>query len=180
MKVALVGCGKSKLEHEAPARDLYTGSLFRAARGWAERNADAWFILSAKHGLVHPDTVIAPYDVTLPDLPKELREEHAAKAAVDFLQAVGPGISGPMKIVILAGDGYTRTGAHLKTLVDCVIELPLAGLGIGRRLAWFQREAILDELYARMRLAELDGESGLAEFTGQECGLLLTAAGRQR
>ena len=30
-KIALLGCGKAKLAIPAPARELYTGSLFRAA-----------------------------------------------------------------------------------------------------------------------------------------------------
>jgi len=64
----LVGCGARKLAHAAPAKDLYTGPLFRAARAYAEAHADAWYVLSAKYGLVHPDRVIEPYNVYLPKL----------------------------------------------------------------------------------------------------------------
>lgn len=60
----LIPCGNAKLAHAAPARDLYTGSLFRLARRFAEARGP-WWILSAKHGLVHPDTVLEPYNVTL-------------------------------------------------------------------------------------------------------------------
>lgn len=65
--IALVACGKAKLDRAAPARDLYIGNLFRAARAHVEAASyDTWYILSAKHHLVHPDTVIAPYDYRLP------------------------------------------------------------------------------------------------------------------
>jgi len=37
LTICLVGCGKSKLDRAAPAKDLYTGSLFRAARAFAEQ-----------------------------------------------------------------------------------------------------------------------------------------------
>jgi len=60
----VIACGGRKLPHPAPARELYTGPLFRAARAWAEQSPGGrWFILSAHHGLVHPDTVVEPYDV---------------------------------------------------------------------------------------------------------------------
>ena len=54
MRVALVSCVKSRRPEPAPARDLHTSPLFRAMRRYAESHADAWYILSAKHGLVEP------------------------------------------------------------------------------------------------------------------------------
>src|SRR3546814_2674569 len=49
----------------APARDLYASPWFQKARAYVERQGGAWFILSAKHGLIAPETVIARYDETL-------------------------------------------------------------------------------------------------------------------
>jgi hypothetical protein len=65
MRIGLVGCVKSKQAHAARAKDLYTSPLFRGRRSFVERTRDPWFILSAKHGLVDPEAVIEPYDVTL-------------------------------------------------------------------------------------------------------------------
>src|SRR3546814_11212990 len=45
--------------------DLYASPWFQKARAYGERQGGAWFILSAKHGLIAPETVIAPYDETL-------------------------------------------------------------------------------------------------------------------
>ena len=67
----LVACCGPKLDHAAPARDLYTSDLFTKSRAYAERNGCGWAILSAKHGIVLPDEVIAPYDVTLKTMPAE-------------------------------------------------------------------------------------------------------------
>lgn len=73
----VVPCGANKLGWSAPARELYTGSYFREVLAAAELEAAATtdelgidtrvMILSAAHGLVDPDTVLAPYDITMTD-----------------------------------------------------------------------------------------------------------------
>jgi hypothetical protein len=63
--VALIACSKMKVEDQVAAEDLYSSPLFRMSRSYAERNAHRWFILSAKHGLLHPETITSPYDTTL-------------------------------------------------------------------------------------------------------------------
>lgn len=52
--VGLVGCTSQKLKRPAPARELYVSSLFKKASAFAERSCDRWYVLSAKHGLLHP------------------------------------------------------------------------------------------------------------------------------
>lgn len=71
----VVPCGAGKAESAAPARDLYVGSAFRHALAAAEAEAAATerdmgvraevLILSALHGLVSPDEVIAPYELKM-------------------------------------------------------------------------------------------------------------------
>ena len=63
--IYLVSCVGQKLKTPAPARDLYTSVWFRKARSYVESTGLPWSVLSAKHGVVHPDEVIAPYDLTL-------------------------------------------------------------------------------------------------------------------
>ena len=65
MDVYLVSCVSQKRATPSPAKDLYTSPLFRKARAYVERTGGPWFVLSAKYGLVHPDEVIEPYDLTL-------------------------------------------------------------------------------------------------------------------
>lgn len=70
--VYVVPCGAAKLDHRAPARELYTGSHFqrtlRIVEAAARRDGAAVRILSAKHGLVDPDRELEPYDVLVADL----------------------------------------------------------------------------------------------------------------
>lgn len=66
--IALVSCGKRKRSTAAAAKDLYTSPLFRLSRQWAEVCADRWFVVSAKYGLVDPDQLLDPYDLSLDSL----------------------------------------------------------------------------------------------------------------
>jgi len=62
-RIVLVQCTNSKRDESVPARDLYDESAyFRDYRAYALAKGDEWYILSAKHGLLDPDTVIGPYD----------------------------------------------------------------------------------------------------------------------
>jgi hypothetical protein len=66
VRVGLVGCTKSKLDHSASAADLYSPSaLFRGRRMFVERSCDRWFVLSAKHGVLASEEHVDPYDETL-------------------------------------------------------------------------------------------------------------------
>lgn len=71
----VIPCGGAKLDHAAPARDLYTGQMFRHTLENAERTAQLdteelgrparVLILSAKYGLVELDQVLEPYDLRM-------------------------------------------------------------------------------------------------------------------
>lgn len=58
LTVGLVGCASQKLRRPAPARELYASEL--KASAYAETTCDRGYILSTKHGLVHPDAVLEP------------------------------------------------------------------------------------------------------------------------
>lgn len=63
--IALVSCVKSKKAGRHRAKDLYKSALFKYMRKYAECHADRWFILSAKYGLVVPETILEAYEQTL-------------------------------------------------------------------------------------------------------------------
>lgn len=69
-KVILISCAKTKRNTPSAAKDLYQSDLFRSMRRYAEENADTWYILSAKHGVLQPDTIIDPYEKTLNQMTK--------------------------------------------------------------------------------------------------------------
>jgi len=63
--LVITSCSKEKLDHPAPAKDLYVGTLFRLVRQYAERNQYDLRIISAKYGLVTPDQKLEPYDLQI-------------------------------------------------------------------------------------------------------------------
>jgi hypothetical protein len=66
--VGVVACGSAKRPVPAPAAQLYTSHLFRASAAFVQTHATEWVILSALHGIVSPNTVIAPYETSLRDM----------------------------------------------------------------------------------------------------------------
>ena len=133
--VALVSCGKSKLPHAAPARDLYTGQLFRAARAYVESQGWPWWILSAKHGLLHPETIITPYDVTLTTMKHEQRRAWAERVLGQIAQEVPPDST----VAILAGVAYHEFLLHPLQRTRTV-QIPMRGMGIGKQVAWLKSQ----------------------------------------
>jgi hypothetical protein len=159
--VALVGCGKEKLRHAAPAQDLYTSQLFRLARAWAERHCDLWGILSAKHHFVLPHEVIEPYDLTLKDLdvdhlkqwkwhanwklftklPWEVVKGPEEKIVLDgrvLTHRPDIGLRG-FEFVFLAGEAY-EGALHATAGRTYPATFPLRGLGIGERMHWLKEQ----------------------------------------
>lgn len=65
--VVLVGCGKTKKSRRCQAQRMYTSTYFAKKREFAKYLGDDWFIISAEHGIVDPEEVIAPYDTSPPD-----------------------------------------------------------------------------------------------------------------
>lgn len=67
----VVACSGPKLDHAAPAGELYQGSAtlhaLAAARQLAAQDGGQVLILSALHGLVQLDQVVEPYNVTMTD-----------------------------------------------------------------------------------------------------------------
>ena len=71
--IILVSCVRKKRATASLAKDLYISDWFRKPAAYAGRNSDAWYILSARYGLVEPNQVIEPYDVTLNRMPAAAR-----------------------------------------------------------------------------------------------------------
>ena len=124
--IYLIACSATKLDRAASARDLYQGQAFKAARQIAEQNRADYWILSAKHGLIHPDTITAPYNDYLGAMTKAQRQAWGLMVCEQIKAA---GLAG-QPALILAGKHYAAPVSHLFP----TLSLPLAGLGIGQQL----------------------------------------------
>jgi hypothetical protein len=141
--VVLVGCVKSKLPFAAPARDLYTSSLFRKSRAYAEATGAEWYILSAEHGLLAPTTVIEPYELRLSRTSGAYRREWGAQVVQQLTAERGS--LGAQRIEIHAGEAYAGAIRSLLRSAGALVVEPLNGLTMGRRLAWYGPEARTSE-----------------------------------
>lgn len=145
--LVLVSCSKTKLPQAAPARDLYCSSLFRASRAYAEAFGDRWAILSAKHGVVLPETVLEPYDVRgsvqLANGVWKTQAEYD-RWLVEAIHGWACRGSFPWRLTVLAGKDYTRCLSRLA----CDLSLPLEGMQVGERLRWLQGMVAAAEVMA--------------------------------
>lgn len=132
--IVLVSCVSQKRPGPCRASDLYCSSLFQKARAYAERVADAWYILSAEYGLLSPDTVIRDYDRTLNAMSVAERRAWADKVSADLKKVLLPSD----RVEILAGARYREF--IMPALRDACAEVtvPMEGLKIGEQLRWLK------------------------------------------
>ncbi len=131
--IVLISCVSKKLAHRAPAADLYISPLFRMNLAYAWKlQPDAIYILSTKYGLLEPDEVVEPYDVTLNSM-RAVEVKAWAKTVLEQLQAKTD--LKQDKFVFLAGEKYRKY--LLPRLAHYAI--PLKGMRIGEQLQYLKR-----------------------------------------
>jgi hypothetical protein len=137
--VVLVGCVKTKQSTAAPARELYTSTLFAKRRRYAEATGRPWYILSALHGLVDPNQVLEPYDMYLAGQTHSYRRQWATRVVRDLVSAVGP-LDGYV-VEIHAGASYVDPLDPVLNAAGAHPLAPLRGLTQGQHLAWYRTQA---------------------------------------
>jgi len=127
----IVPCGGAKLDHAAPAIELYTGSFFFVCMRYALSVVpiNQILILSAKHGFVAPYEVIEPYD-----------QQMKRKGAVTFGrlrdQAVELDLIG-VPAFALGGEVYAdRVAAVIPHITRMIDQLRHGHRGIGEQQNW--------------------------------------------
>lgn len=133
---ALVSCVGEKMDHPVAAGELYQSDWFLKAKQYVKQHSDAWFILSALHGLLSPATITAPYEKTLNDLPIEERRAWAQMVYGQILNEIPP----RSRLLILAGAKYRDPLIYMLRDAGYEVSVPLEGLGIGQQLQWFNRQ----------------------------------------
>jgi hypothetical protein len=136
--IVLIGCAKKKQKTAAPAGELYTSTLFKKARAYAQRHGDDWRILSALHGLLDPSETVEPYNVTLNSYSKRERQQWAEGRVLPSLTTLAPAGS---RIIIVAGRAYYE---HLERELSArgyQVEIPTRGLNLFEMLRYLTEDA---------------------------------------
>lgn len=127
MILVVTPCGARKLDKPARAAELYTGSYFRASIKYARTLApdDRIRILSARHGLIPLDRLVAPYELRF--------GQPGALDVPDLIgQAVEQKLTDADPVIVLGGREYSARG---RAVWPNAIT-PLAGIagGLGAHL----------------------------------------------
>ena len=109
---------------------MYTSHLFRGLRSYAIAHADRWYLLSAEHGLLHPDQVVAPYERTLNQMAKRDRIAWADRVQGQLLEVLPSGA----EVIVLAGLRYRERLIPFLQGHGFPVTVPLEGLTIGKQL----------------------------------------------
>jgi len=99
--LVIIPCGGKKAGHRTQARSLYRGAYFRAGLTAARRltSPDRIRILSAMHGLLRLDELVAPYDLRMGQ-PGSVTAERVLR------QAAEQGLVDEPHVVVLGGKAY--------------------------------------------------------------------------
>ena len=133
--IYLVSCVKMKRIVPTPAKDMYISPWFRKARAYVEEREQTWFILSAKHGVVQPDDVIEPYDLTL----NAMRVNDRRLWADEVLTQLEPHLKDLRSVTFLAGRNYREFLEPPLRNRGLAVLIPMEGLGIGKQLQWLNQ-----------------------------------------
>jgi len=133
--IYLVSCVKTKRRGRHPARDLYVSPWFKKAKSYVEKKGAQWFILSAKHHLVHPDQEIRSYEQGLADMSVKQRRAWAERV----LTALRPLVGARDTVHFLAGAVYREFLEGPIRQMGCRVKVPMNGLPFGEQLRWLSR-----------------------------------------
>ena len=131
-RIYLVACVARKGLYRAPAQELYTSAWFRKARAYVLKSGAPWFILSDLHGLVRPDEMLDPYDVTLKKAGVAARRAWAERVQSQMEQMLPDADA----VVIFAGKDYRQYLEPWLRTRYASVEAPMRGLGIGEQQQW--------------------------------------------
>lgn len=170
--VGLISCVSKKQPGSAPARELYSSPLFLKSREFVERTCDSWFVLSAKYGLVEPESIIDPYEETLNAKSRAERIEWTNEVWTSLRQR----LNANDRVTVLAGSRYREFLIPLINVNGHHVDVPMRGLGIGSQLQWLnfrlsqlRHTEDIGRLYDLLRKLEfgIGGKRLLATCTGK-------------
>jgi uncharacterized HhH-GPD family protein len=135
----ILGCVSTKVAGPTRAKDLYASPLWMKRRRYAESTGKPWFIFSARHGIIEPDSVIEWYDVAMSRLASDEIRRMGEQASEQLSSFVGD-LNG-RRFEIHAGASYVRALKPALARRGASLDQPLEGLTFGRQLHWYDEHA---------------------------------------
>ena len=117
---------------------MYSASdLFRKAYKYCTKKYDCVAILSAKYGLLLPDDVIDPYNVTLNEMSSDEIRNWSSKVFSQMNSRLD--LNNLARVFFHAGKNYRRYLIPKLESAGIKCKAPLENLGIGKQKAWYLR-----------------------------------------
>lgn len=139
----LVSCTNKKQDTTMAAKDLYAASpRFRYSVCYAESTGTPWYILSAEHGLLNPETVVEPYDRSMKDLSRWQRQQWAERVSAALDQC----LDGVDSVCFLTGKDYYEYLLTPLATRGIAYDLPLARLRQGEQVSWLKARCLQFQL----------------------------------
>mgnify|MGYP004512993149 CR=1 FL=1 len=101
--ILLVSCGRRKSSVPCQAKEMYNSFRFQQIKTIAENLNLKWYIMSAKYGLLNPESVIEPYDMCLTQCSDEYQQKWAQCIVSKFV-----GLDKNTTFAVIANDDYSR------------------------------------------------------------------------
>lgn len=141
-KLIIIPCGKKKIWDDGvttgpiPARNAYTGTMFKLGVQLSESMKADWIVLSAKYGFIRPDHLIEPYDVTFK---KRSSEPISGKELYSQVNYEDSSLLEYPEIIGLGGFEYRQAIKDSFCMFKGTLTFPLAGLSMGYYLQHLKR-----------------------------------------
>jgi hypothetical protein len=131
MDIGFISCVSKKRNGTHKAKDLYISDLFIKSYNYCLKNYDEVYILSAKYGLLLPDTKIKNYNMTLNKFTIKEKKIWSYKTYNQIISKI------KIDDVI-----HWHCGINYRKYLSIVLKnkqkTPLLGLGIGKQLKWYK------------------------------------------
>ena len=118
----------------------FPSDLFSKAYAYSKKMYDQVAILSAKYGLLLPNELIEPYNVTLNDMGVSERRAWSEKVFEQMKRKLN--LANYDKVFFHAGKNYREFLIPKIKKAGLKIEIPLEKLPIGKQLAWYNQNDI--------------------------------------
>lgn len=135
--IGLLATARMKRPKPAPVLDFYISPLFRKSVQYALQTYERLYFYNAKDGLLLPEQIMEPYDVSIKTFSHSEKKQWAHKV-INGLKDY----EDPEKVTVYLHGGYVYRKFLQPELENFGYEytVPLKGLGIGEQLAWYDKQ----------------------------------------
>lgn len=154
--ILLVSCGKRKSDIRCQAKEMYNSFRFQRIKDIAESLGIQWYIMSAKYGLLNPESIIEPYDMCLTNCSDEYQQQWARHIVDKFV-----GLDKNTVFAVIANSEYSKNIVPMLIAEGFSVTAPFLNKTEEEVAEYVQRAQCIEEVAGVYRCI-----SQLAEKTG--------------